>query len=139
VATQADLDAEHLRLLSIFHYVLAGVQALFASFPILHFLFGVAMVFLPKQLGARSNAPAALVGSALMLFTGTWMMIGWTIAICTAVAGRSLSQRKRYLFCLVMAGVMAATCMPYGTVLGAFTIIILLRPSVKEAFGVASP
>jgi hypothetical protein len=139
VATQADVDAEHLRILSVFHFVLAGLQALFASFPIFHFLFGAAMVFLPTQLGAKPNTPAELVGSVLMLFTGTLMTIGWAIAVCTAVAGRSLYKRKRYLFCLVMAGVMAATCMPFGTILGAFTIIVLLLPSVKEAFGVAPP
>jgi hypothetical protein len=31
-------DAEHLRLLSIFHYVVAGLQVLMASFPIIHLI-----------------------------------------------------------------------------------------------------
>ena len=30
---------------------------------------------------------------------------------------------------------MAALSMPFGTVLGVFTIIVLMRPSVKAAFG----
>ena len=63
-----------------------------------------------------------------------WMVVGWTLAVCLVVAARSLNQRKRYLFCLVIAGITAAVCMPFGTVLGVFTIIVLLRPSVKEAF-----
>ena len=49
----------------------------------------------------------------------------------------SLARRRRYLYCLILAGVMAATCMPFGTVLGVFTIIVLMRPSVKQAFGAA--
>jgi hypothetical protein len=40
------------------------------------------------------------------------------------------------MFCLAMAGIEAALCMPLGTVLGIFTIIVLMRPSVKQAFGV---
>jgi hypothetical protein len=137
VTTEADQDAEHLRLLSIFHYVVAAMQALFASLPIFHFLLGAALVFLPKSVGAANGRiPAAFVGSVVMLFTGTWLVLGWTLVVCTAVAGRSLWQRKRYLFCFVIAAIEAAMCMPFGTVLGVFTIIVLLRPSVKEAFGV---
>jgi hypothetical protein len=37
-----------------------------------------------------------------------------------------------------MAGV-ACMFMPFGTVLGVFTIVVLLRDSVKELFGVAEP
>jgi hypothetical protein len=37
------------------------------------------------------------------------------------------------MFCLVMASI---TCMfmPFGTVLGVFTLIVLMRPSVKPLF-----
>ena len=42
----ADRDAEHLRLLSIFHYVVAGLMALWACFPLIHLFMGVALVFL---------------------------------------------------------------------------------------------
>jgi len=44
-------DAEHLRLLSIFHYIAGGMQGLVGCFPIFHFLFGAAVVFLPEKLG----------------------------------------------------------------------------------------
>ena len=37
-------DEEHLRLLSIFHFVVAGMTALFALFPIIHLLIGLAIV-----------------------------------------------------------------------------------------------
>jgi hypothetical protein len=133
--TQKQQDAEHLRLLSIFHYVVAGMQVLFASFPIIHFVIGAAMVFGPGSFGSKSGeAPPAAVGWFFMLFAGAWMLVGWTLAACMVVAGRSLAQRRRYTFCLVVAGITAAVCMPFGTVLGVFTIVVLMRPSVKEAF-----
>jgi hypothetical protein len=137
-AAETRQDAEHLRLLSIFHYVVAGMQALFASFPILHFAIGAVMVFLPQRFpGKEGTEPPLWAGLFFMLFAGAWMLVGWTLAVCTFVAGRSLARRKRYVFCLVMAGICAATCMPFGTVLGVFTIIVLLRPSVRPSFETA--
>jgi hypothetical protein len=133
--TQAEQDAEHLRLLSIFHYVVAGMQALFASFPIIHLAIGLGMVFFPDKMeGGKGGLPPAFIGWFFVAFAGAWIVFGWTLAVCMVVAGRSLRQRKRYIFCLVTAGVGAAICMPFGTVLGVFTIIVLMRPSVKESF-----
>jgi hypothetical protein len=64
------------------------------------------------------------------------VLVGWGFAACLVLAGRSLRDRRRYLFCLVMAGLMCVLCNPLGTILGVFTIIVLVRPSVKELFGV---
>lgn len=129
-------DEDHLRLLSIFHYVVAGMHAVCAMFPILHLAIGAALVFAPEKLSSgEGEAPPALVGWFFMLIAGGLMALGATLAACIAIAGRFLSQRRRYLFCLVTACVMAALSMPFGTVLGVFTIIVLMRPSVKAAFG----
>ncbi len=39
-----DKDLEHLRLLSIFHYVFGGLTALFGCFPCIYLAFGIAFV-----------------------------------------------------------------------------------------------
>jgi hypothetical protein len=128
-------DAEHLRLLSIFHYVVAGMQFLIASFPVIHLAMGIVLVFFPGKLGAtKANEPPELMGWFFILFAGVWMLVGYALVACTVMTARYLKQRRRYLFCLVIAGICAATCMPFGTVLGVFTIIVLMRPSVKAAF-----
>jgi|SRR5580693_532382 hypothetical protein len=130
-------DLEHLRLLSIFHYVLAGMVALFSLFPVFHLVLGIAMLTgrLPNQQG--DHTAEVIAGSLFVAFAASWMVCGFTIAVCLALAGRFLAQRRRYLFCLVMAGV---SCMfaPVGTLLGVFTFLVLLRPSVKELFGESS-
>jgi hypothetical protein len=129
-------DEDHLRLLSIFHYVVAGMHAVCAMFPVLHLAIGAALVFAPEKLSSPDGEPPPqLVGWFFMLIAGMIIAFGVTLAACIAVAGRLLAQRRRYLFCFVNACVMAALSMPFGTVLGVFTIVVLMRPSVKAAFG----
>lgn len=126
-------DEEHLRLLSIFHFVCAGLAALFACIPIIHLVIGLLMVLRPESFGPGKNQPPAIIGWFLVIFASTFIFLGWTFAAVLAWAGRCLRGRKHYTFCLVMAGV-ACLFMPFGTVLGVFTIMVLSRPSVKALF-----
>jgi hypothetical protein len=54
-----------------------------------------------------------------------------------AAVGYCLSRRQAYTFCLVIA---AFECLsfPLGTALGVFTIVVLLRDSVKAGFAVGA-
>jgi hypothetical protein len=124
-------DSEHLKLLAIFHYVVAGMTALFACIPFLHFFMGLAMAT-----GAfpDSDPEVQPIGIFMMVVAGLFILAGWTLAVLIAYAGRSLQTRRRYTYCLVMAGI-ECIFMPFGTVLGVFTIIVLMRDSVKEMFG----
>ncbi len=123
-------DTEHLKLLSIFHYVVAGMAALVACIPFIHFFIGLALA----TGGFGNTDPEARpVGLVIMLFALGFIFLGWTFAALVAFAGRSLQRRKRYTFCLVMGGV-ECVFMPVGTVLGVFTIIVLVRDTVKELF-----
>lgn len=45
-----------------------------------------------------------------------------------------LKRRKRWLLCMVVAAIECLS-IPVGTVLGFFTIVVLLRDSVKKMFG----
>ncbi|MFC2144503.1 hypothetical protein ACFLQM_02320 [Acidobacteriota bacterium] len=124
-------DSEHLKLLWIFHYVDAGMTAVFSCIPFIHFFMGLALAT-----GAfpDTDPEAKTVGVVIMLIAGFIILVGWTLAALIAFAGRSLQTRKRYTYCLVMAGI-NCIFLPIGTVLGVFTIIVLSRDSVKELFG----
>ena len=128
-------DVEHLRLLAIFHYVVAGLQALFACIPIIHLTIGLGLLLAPRKTGVGVENPQALVGTMFVAMASVFILLGWSLAACVFVAGRSLAARRRYMFCFVVAAVIAVLCMPFGTILGVLTIIVLLRPSVKAAFG----
>ena len=126
-------DQEHLRLLSVFHYVVGGITALFSLFPIFHLIFGLVMILAPEKFGSQGEAPPAFMGWFFVILAGVFIAVGLTIAAVIIAAGRFLSRRTRYMFCLVVAGV-ECLFMPFGTVLGVFTIIVLMRESVKQAF-----
>ena len=126
-------DQEHLRLLSLFHYVYAGLAALFACIPIIHLLMGLLMVTKPEFFGPGKNQPPAALGWVFIIIGSFFIFCGWLFAALVAWSGHCLGRRKNYTFCLVMAGV-ACLFMPFGTALGVFTIIVLARPSVKALF-----
>jgi hypothetical protein len=68
----------------------------------------------------------AVVG--LLLF-----LLGIAMAICILLAGICLSRNKHYTFALVIACI-ECLFIPFGTILGIFTIIALLREPVKRLF-----
>jgi hypothetical protein len=127
-------DEEHLRLLTIFHYVVAGLAALFALFPIIHLTVGLFIVLSPEKIAGKGEAAPAFLGWMFISIAVVLMTLGWTFAGLVFAAGRCLHKRKRHLFCTVV-GAIECLFMPFGTALGVFTIIVLSRPTVKELFG----
>jgi hypothetical protein len=126
-------DLEHLRLLSIFHYVVGGLAALFACFPCIHLTIGIALVSGAMPAGPGQEGPPAMVGWFFIAIATAMILVGWSVAIAILVAGKFLSQKSHYMYCLVVAAI-ECLFMPFGTVLGVFTIIVLIRPSVKPLF-----
>ena len=126
-------DLEQLKLLSIFHYVVAGLAGLFSLIPVIHLFIGVGLATGALETG---DAGARAIGWFFVALAAAFILAGFTYAVCLAFAGRFLAQQRSYTFCLVMAAVSCAF-MPFGTVLGVFTIIVLLRESVKALFQAA--
>ncbi len=139
--TPLNRDAEHLRLLSIFHYVSGAVTGLFASLPLLHVAVGIALLSgaFPQPVangqmpGANAPMPPAAFGWVFITLGGLAVLFGWTCAGLIVFAGRCLAHRMHYTFCLIVAGI-ECLFVPYGTVLGVCTLLVLLRESVKPLF-----
>lgn len=124
-------DLEHLRLLSIFHYVVGGLSALVALFPAIHLAMGIWMV---SGTFPEPDPSMRGMGWFFIVIASTMILTGLTFAGLIVAAGRCLSRRTYYMFCLVIAAI-ECVFVPFGTVLGVFTIIVLQRPSVKQLFG----
>jgi len=132
-----DQNEDHLRLLAIFHYVLTAIAAFFALFPLIHLVMGLA-ILTGHFPGGSGDGDARLIGAFFVAFASVWILAGSAFAVCVFLAGRNLAKRTRYTFCLVMAGI-ECMFMPFGTVLGVFTIVVLMKEPVKTLFGVAPP
>ena len=133
MTTLTTQDEEQLRLLAIFHNVVAGLGVLFSLFPVVHIAMGVMMLTGKLDTDKAGEGPPAFLGWFFIVFPVVWIVVGLTVSTCVFLAGRYLRRRQRYLFCLVVAGVMCAFA-PFGTVLGVFTILVLQRQTVKDEF-----
>ncbi len=131
-------DQEQIKILGIFHFVVAGIAGLIACFPIFNLIMGVSMLtgsFFGDNFstGSSSAFPGIMFGLLFTIVPIIFIFVGWAFAICLAIAGVFMLNKKAYMYCLIMAGI-DCVFMPFGTVLGVFTIIVLMRPSVRELF-----
>lgn len=126
-------DQEHLELLSIFHYIVGGMAALFSLFPIIYLILGTLFIVAPWRIQGSGSPPPAFVGWIFIILGSSIMLVGLAFAVCVILAGRYIVKCRHYIFCLVIAS-LNCLFMPFGTILGVFTIVILMRPSVKELF-----
>jgi len=132
-------DREHLRLPAIFHYVVAGLAAVFSFFPLLYTTVGAIFIFAARHgtLKQGEELPPEFLGWLFAVFGLLLFLLGIAMAICILLAGRCLSRNRHYTFALVMVCI-ECLFIPFGTVLGVFTIIILSRESVRELFSPAT-
>ncbi|MET0288004.1 MAG: hypothetical protein ABW178_00085 [Pseudoxanthomonas sp.] len=133
-------DLQQLRLLSLFHYIVGGITGLFSLFPVIHLVIGLAMVTgqMPAQPDQQGALSPEFFGWFFVAFAGAFIFCGLTLAGFIAYAGRCLARQQRHTLCLVVAG-LSCMMMPFGTVLGVFTLIVLLRPQVKALFASTAP
>lgn len=126
-------DEYHLKLLSVFHYVVGALLGLFSLFPVFHLIFGLFFIFAPEKFAGNQSPPPPFLGWFFVIFALVFITIGVSLALCVLASGRFLAQRKHHLFCLIVGGI-ECLFMPLGTVLGVFTLIVLMREPVKLLF-----
>ena len=128
-------DLDQLRLLSIFHYVLAGL----CIFPLLYGVFYMVIgIFAGAMIASAPNTndsgpPAVLFGGIFVIIGLFIVIVSLTIGFLIFKSGRNLSKQTGYTFCFVIACI-SCVFMPFGTILGIFTLIVLSRDTVKAIF-----
>jgi hypothetical protein len=129
-------DADHLKVLSLFHYIVAGITALFSCFPLIHVAMGIAMATGGFD-DSHGHPPPAAFGWIFAALGCAFVVAGWALAVFIYLGGRWIAARRRHTLCLVVAGV-SCLLMPFGTVLGVFTLVVLMKPQVKALFDVSN-
>ena len=138
-ATQAALDADHLRLLEIGFYISGGLSVLrFLWFLIIGIFFcvvgfGAKFAAHDGYAGSHGNAPPAVVFIIMAGVFGTIVFLSLLFAVLEIYAGCCLKNRRHPILVQVVAAFYCLS-IPWGTALGVFTFIVLNRPSVKPLF-----
>src|SRR5258708_6477795 len=123
-----DITMHDLKLLSIGYYIQGGIHAFYTVM-----MFGY-MGFLGTVLtaigaSAEHNGQKAIPQVVITFITGLIMVVlVFSLAgtICLLLAGYWLRRYRNRIFIFVVAG-LSCLSMPYGTVLGVFTFMVLRR------------
>jgi hypothetical protein len=139
---QQIIDEEHLRLLSLFHYIAGGIT-LFISLIIL-FEFLLLFVFwegLMQQYGEHrytsNHELDAAIFTIFFYLLLVILLIVITFGILEILSARFIKLRKHRTFSFIIA-ILNLFSIPYGTILGIMTIIVLSRNSVKDIYSAAN-
>jgi hypothetical protein len=127
---QQIVDGEHLKMLRIGYLVSAGTSAFIGLFGFFYVFMGIMVTRIPSGEG---QGPPAFFGWLFAIFGLVFVAGGLGLGFLKFYAASCLKQRRSRTLCMVIAGI---TClgMPYGTVLGVLTFIVLSRPSVVGLF-----
>ena len=138
-ARQAIIDEEHMRLLSIAHYIVGTLCILFASMFIFHFIIFFVMAgnpqFFPPPSPGHPGGPPEAVARIMGGIVGIFILLGWAFGGLTIYVGRCIKRRVKRGLTLVVAW-LNLLLLPVGTLLGISTIMVLSRSSVKRAYEV---
>jgi hypothetical protein len=132
---QTIIDGEHIKMLSIFHFVVAGLALLGVVFLFLHYFLMSSVFSNPEIWKSQKDAPP-LPKDFLKNFVWFYIFMGaifGTMCVLNLLSGLFLRQKRHRTFSLVVGGL---NCLqiPFGTVLGIFTIIVLSRNSVRQKY-----
>ncbi|MEI8123496.1 MAG: hypothetical protein WCI20_15850 [bacterium] len=131
-------DIKHVELLSLFHYIVGGITAFFSCIPFIHVAIGLAMLSGKMFREGHGAPPPAFIGWLFIIMGSVFIVLGWSMAICIIIAGRQLKRHRNRMFCMVVAG-LECMFMPFGTILGVFTLIALNKDTIKEMFTPPTP
>jgi hypothetical protein len=130
------VDEEQLRVLSVVHYVFGGITAFLSCFPLIYILLGIGFVTGAFKAPANGPGPTPPVefGWLFVVIGALGLLLSWAVAISLIFAGQFLRLHKGYVFCMVVAAIQCLS-VPFGTILGILTIVVLMRPTVQAMFG----
>jgi len=135
VRDQRQVDADHLNLLAIFHFVVAALAFVGLAFLLVQYLIMNTVFTNPSVWQSQKGGPPPAEIFAMfkwIYFAIALFFLGFSFL--NIISGLCIRARKHRTFSLVVAG---ANCLqvPLGTILGIFTIIVLTRDSVSQVYG----
>lgn len=134
---QAIIDEEHLRLLSLFHYIKGGITVGFSLFGLFYFMLIAMFTKAASQAelppGDLDNQFPVEFFSYFLMIVGVMVALTLVFGLLQFLSGYYIRRNRNRLFSLII-GIIECIEIPYGTALGVMTIIVLSRYSVKRRY-----
>lgn len=132
---QAIIDEEHLRLLSLFHYIKGGITVGFSLFGLLYFGFFAFIMRISSRVESSEfdNEFPREFFSYFLIIIGVIVALVLVFGVLQLVSAHYMRRGRNRIFSFVI-GIIECLEIPYGTVLGVMTIIVLTRYSVKQGY-----
>ena len=131
---QTKSDSSQLSILSILHFIAAGLAVLGGCFVGLHYAIFYSFFSNPQAWTGKSQPPPP--EWFVQLFFWVYVLFGLVLLlsfVSNIVSAFYIRARKHRIFSIVVA---TFNCihMPLGTLLGVFTIVVLMRESVRKQY-----
>ena len=130
-----DRNEEHLKLLGIGHYVMAGLDLLGCAGGAVYLAMAMFVPAAMEQSGdpKMPESMPETVGIAMAVIGGGLVLFSVLMACLTAYSGWSLHHHRNKILIYVVSAIHLLS-MPIGTILGVLTIIVMQRPDVAARF-----
>jgi len=124
-------------MLPVFYWVLGAMDVLFSLYGLLYVAYGAIFLIVPFD-STTSSAEVFPAFFAWFMFAmgAAFIVCFGVLATLKILAGFWIMRRKHRTACFVIAGI-SCLSIPFGTVVGVFTFIVLSRPSVAALFRAA--
>ncbi|MCD6587867.1 MAG: hypothetical protein J7K88_04895 [Candidatus Fermentibacteraceae bacterium] len=125
-------NGDMISLVSIFHFVLGGLQMLFSLIGLVYVAIG-AMMASGAMESTKGNPPPPELG---WIFGGVgvvFVLVFITIGFLTIRTGINIRRRRRRTFCMVIDSILCLM-VPLGTIVGIFGLVLLTKPETAEEF-----
>jgi len=123
---------DHLKLLGVFYYVIALL-----AIPMLLMLVFQEWIFDWMTNEARAQGIDAPFQLYFRLAQGAFALMAIVHLVAGIYIGNCFRRQKHHTLCIVAAAIVCLS-FPLGTVLGVFSLIVLMKPEAKAIFGVRS-
>jgi hypothetical protein len=128
---QIVIDEEHLRLLAIGYWVWGGFMAVYALLLGAYFgVIGSVFVMIP---GGGAEGPPAFMGWIFLCIGAVVLVVVGALAALEIATGFWIHRRRHRVATLVVAALLCPS-VPFGTLLGVSTFVVMSRPSVKARY-----
>jgi hypothetical protein len=129
------ITAHDLRLLSIGYYIQGGIAGVYTLLILGYSAFATALLANINKMAGQSNQqeiPPALF-SIISILLVIVLGLCCVYTVCMFLAGYWLPRFRNRVFIQII-GALNCLAIPYGTILGIFTLMVLQRPSARQFF-----